>query len=147
MTPKEIKAELNNLRAAVGIKAYADVTVKAAEYWEDEVVVAVLYPFGIGSSQEGYVRFTAPDFAGAIKGLADEWETRKTKHRAAIIKKMALAVIRITTENGECTDAALRNEFDAGEVLSLCDEACALADEMAGRGPFKVKKARGANAA
>lgn len=150
MTPKEIRAELAKIRNTVGLKAYVDVTVKAADYIDDDDddVVAVLYPFGIGSSEMGgYIRATAPDFAQALKSLSEQWESRKEKHRAELIKKMALAIIRVTTENGECTDAALRQEFDASEVSSVADDACQLADKMAGRGPFKVKRARGANAA
>ena len=147
MTPQEIKAELRKLREEAGINAYVDVTVKADEYCGDELVSGVLYPFGVGSSDEGYIRVTASDFPEALQNLRKEWDSRKVAHHAEMVKKMALAIIRITTDRGECTEAALRHEFDAGQVRSCADDACKLADEMAGRGPFKVKRARGANAA
>jgi hypothetical protein len=143
MNAKELQAAVREFRREIGPKS--DVSMFLSEYSED-AVSASIHPFGMLSSK-GYIRVTADDWAAALAKLKAEWAKYSDEHRRQTVKSMALAIIRLTTEIGECTDAALRAEFDAGAVASLGDEACTLADEMAGKGPFRIKRKRGANAA
>lgn len=78
--------------------------------------------------------------------LQEKWVTYKHQHELVTIRKMALAIIRITSELGECTDAALRSEFSTELVQRFGAQACAHADDMAGRGPFTIITMGGANA-
>lgn len=64
-----------------------------------------------------------------------------------VVKKLALAIIRITHEQGECTDQALRVEFGQQDIDRYGEEAVAAADQMASNGPFRIVATAGANAA
>jgi hypothetical protein len=81
--------------------------------------------------------------------LADceaRWAAHRALHESNIVRKMALAIIAITADQGECTDAALRAEFDPGDVARHGEAACDAATEMASNGPFTIIRMRGANA-
>lgn len=90
----------------------------------------------------------AETFAELFAAVGAKWTEYEEAHRSRTIRKMALAVIRITAELGECTDAALRNcgEFDPGQIKSYGEQACADANDIAGRGPFSIVVKGGANA-
>jgi hypothetical protein len=79
--------------------------------------------------------------------MGAKWEEYRERFAQTVTRKMALAIIRLTDEFGECTDAALRDEFDAGQVAAYSAEACALANTMAAKGPFTIIAVAGANAA
>lgn len=66
-------------------------------------------------------------------------------HASNVIREMALAIIAITADLGECTDAALRAKFDAADVQRYGDRACEQASAMASNGPFSIVKLAGAN--
>lgn len=72
-------------------------------------------------------------------------ETRDA-HDATAIRAMALKIIELTADHGECTDAALRQHFDAGDVARLGDRAAADANEIAAGGPFAIVALGGSNA-
>lgn len=90
----------------------------------------------------------AETFGELFAAVTAKWAEYEGRHRVDTIKKMALAIIRITSDLGECTDAALRNcgEFDPGQVKSYGDEACTVADNMADKGPFSIVELGTANA-
>jgi hypothetical protein len=101
---------------------------------------------GVGGSQD--FRVDGDTFAELHNALTTKWAEYEAKHRAETIRRMALAIIRITAELGECTDAALRNcgEFDPGQIKSYGEQACNDANDIAGRGPFSIIVKGGANA-
>jgi hypothetical protein len=107
-----------------------------------------LYSSGITQRVGGYFRVNGDTWSELFKALTDKWAEYEAQHRAETIRKMALAIIRITAELGECTDAALRNcgEFDPGQVNAYGEKACADANEIAGKGPFSIVVMGGANA-
>jgi hypothetical protein len=144
MTPTEINDELKAIKNEAGIRAWVDVAINPDR--GEKFVSATLYPFGVGRD-EGYVNVTDTTFEGAIRLLKETWASRREQHRAEAIKRMALAIIRHTADHGECTDAALRNEFEPNVVEEYAEAAVAKANEMAANGPFKVKRTRKANAA
>ena len=146
MTPLEIRDALRDIKLEAGITAWTDITINPDRGGE-ECVSAVLYPFGLTRSDDSYVRVDAATFEGAIQRLRETWSARKEQHRTEIIKKMALAIIRNTAEYGECTDAALRNEFEINFVEQYAEAAAEKANEIAANGPFKVKRTRKSNAA
>lgn len=149
MTPKEIQAALIAIRNDVGPKAYISLDVGVDDFNPKpiEPVTGVLYPHGVAGRDGGYLNVKGASFEDVIQKLRDGWAAYRDRHRQQQTRRMALAIIRLTDELGECTDAALREEFDAGEVKSLGEDACALANTMAGKGPFAIKTMRGANAA
>lgn len=80
--------------------------------------------------------------------LADceaKWAAHIDLHASNVIREMALAIITITADQGECTDAALRAKFDATDVTRYGDRACEQASATASNGPFSIVKLAGAN--
>jgi len=84
-----------------------------------------------------------------LVAVTEKWESHYATWRKGAIQRMALEIIRITADKGECTDAALRGtfKFSEQEVAQLGAEACVAANQMAGRGPFTITPTRGANGA
>lgn len=110
-----------------------------------------IYPYGMGGptrNEDGYLRLEADTLRELLDALRSKWAEYEESHRTRTIRKMSLAIIRITAELGECTDAALRNcgEFDPGQIKRYGEQACADANDIAGRGPFKIITMGGANA-
>ena len=73
--------------------------------------------------------------------LADRADLR----RSNVIRAMALRIIAITADLGECSDRALRAEFDARDVQNYAQAAAEQANELAAGGPFAVLVTEGAN--
>lgn len=145
MTPQEIHAALVEIKKNIGPNAYISLGIDPESEAKEPIYLA-LYPFGI-TYNEGYLSIRAGNFAAALEGIRKAWSKHEAEHNRKATNKMALAVIRLTTELGECTDAALREEFDAAQIARFGADACKLADSMASKGPFSIKILRGANAA
>lgn len=109
---------------------------------------ASLYATGITRNSELNFTVRANTFAALLKAVQDKWAAHSGDHEKRTVRKMALAIIRITAELGACTDAALRNcgEFDAGQIARFGSQACEDANEIAGKGPFTITHAGKANA-
>lgn len=75
----------------------------------------------------------------------EKWAEFSERHAANLIREMALAIIDITADHGECSDAALRAKFDAADVMRFGERACEQATEMASNGPFSIVSLSGAN--
>lgn len=148
MTPAEIRTALDALKGEIGPKADITMSICARDQFESgsQPIRASVYPFGMVNSK-GWFAIKSETFEGAISELRTKWTAYSDEHRSQTTKNMALAIIRLTTEVGECSDAALRQEFDAASIARWGDDACKFADEMAGKGPFRIKRKRGANAA
>lgn len=80
-----------------------------------------------------------------LAATREGWAEHSNLHAANTIREMALAIIAITADQGECTDAALRAKFDAADVTRFGERACEQATEMASNGPFSIVKLSGAN--
>jgi hypothetical protein len=68
-------------------------------------------------------------------------------HHGKTIHNMALKIISLTSQYGQCTDAGLRAYFDSPMVERWGKEACVQANIMSSKGPFEITMVRGANAA
>ena len=139
MTPAELMTELRDLAAEVGPKAEAYVHIGGGS----PQVCAVLNPDGILGKVRLYVH--GEEWADLVQALRVKWEEHRDLHAANIVKSMAIAIIRLTAENGECTDAALRVEFSPQEVERYGTQAETLATEMGANGPFTIVKLASAN--
>jgi hypothetical protein len=144
MEPKQITEALSALAADVG--PCADISIHVCH--DREKPSGSLYVYGVAASRrDGHLFVSGDTFEAVIAALCDAWEKHKEDHKAKTIRNMALAIIRLTLEFGQCSDSALRAEFDAGSVARWGDDACAMADQMASMGPFKIVQLAGANAA
>lgn len=141
MTPKEIQAEIVKLQTEVGPKAHVGFSLQS----HGRPIYVSLYPFGITNS-DGYLSAASEDWADALEKIRAEWAEHSAEHCRQTVRNMALAIIRLTSDLGQCTDAALRAEFDPGVVARWGTDACAMANEMAGKGPFAIVAVANANA-
>lgn len=143
---EQFRTDVKNFQSSIGPRAEVFVSVSLRP--DTQLYNASLYSRGITSRSEMDFRVDADSLTDLLEGLKSKWTEMAERHRAAITRKMALAIIRITAELGECTDAALRNcgEFDPAQIKMYGEQACADANDIAGRGPFAIVTMGGANA-
>jgi hypothetical protein len=144
MNAVDVQKEISAIRREVGPLAYVSLSITADE--GNKPVYICIYPYGMVRN-EGYLFVRCVEFDEAISAIREKWVDYKVRFAQTITRKMALAIIRFTDEFGECTDAALRDEFDADQVAAYSADACKLADTMAAKGPFVITTVAGANAA
>ena len=148
MTPRQFRDELIAFRDTVGKNAWISVTIKDEFYLIDEKpIYASVYPRGMTPGNCLAFRVSGEDFDELIITLRNKWAEYAATDRARTVKKMAIEIIRITHEMGECTDAALRDHFDGEEVAALGADACKEANAAADKGPFTILTLGGANGA
>ena len=140
MTPREIRDRINEIAKSIGERASIYVGFSGIEL----PLYATIHAGG-----ETRLRVRAENWEDMFTNIQDEWDAYDSEYRASMTQKMALQIIKITDEQGECTDAALRGSwtFTDADVRQFGPDACAKADEMAGRGPFSITTIAGANAA
>ena len=134
---------LTALCDSIGPDATSNVMLMCGTYHRKGELSVGLEPKGYN----GKVRLSAQvgSLEEVVPAITAEWEKHKELHAANTIKSMAIAIIRLTTELGECTDASLRCEFAAMEIDEYGNAAADLATEMGGRGPFRIVRLTGAN--
>ena len=131
-TAAEVRDGLADLCREIGAKAAAYVQLS-----NSYSLCATIHPDGI----LGNVRIQSRDLADwgdVIPALREAWAEHEALHASNTIKAMAIAIIRLTAELGECTDSALRVEFDQTQIDRHGDAAAELATEMGANGPFSI---------
>lgn len=145
MKLRQIQEAICELKNEIGPACYISISMDPTGFG-GKFLHAALWPFGI-CIDEGYLFFGADSFEGALSQLREGWNEYRQQHHQQLLCKMATAIIRLTYELGECTDAALRLEFDNAQIASIGEEACELANTMGAKGPFSIRRQVGANAA
>lgn len=147
-----IKVEMTVTEYRASTLALAKSVGPGAQIWtylqsSGPLFTATFYSRGVGYGDAEFA-VTGDTLGDLYKSLADKWGEYGEAHRTRTIRKMALAIIRITAELGECTDAALRNcgEFDHAQIKAYGEQACNDANDIAGKGPFSIVVMGGANA-
>jgi len=144
MNVDQIQDRLQSLSKRLGRKAYIDFTIRPGG------VNACVYTQGIGARADDPLAFrvgvAGSDPAAVLADLEASWLAEATKRQGRVVEDMALEIIRLTAELGECTDAGLRMRF-GDAVATFADVAAARATEMAANGPFSVRRVAAANAA
>lgn len=133
MTVPEVMAALKALAAEVGPKTEFGLNIMRR--YSGNNVLLTAYVDGLSSRD--YHHFEGATFAEAIaKGRA--WvQTFIAERRDTVIRKMALAIIDLTDQNGAVTDVALlERNFCADDIREFGEAACARASNMANLRPF-----------
>lgn len=143
-TAGEARDAFKAFAAEISAEASLHVSLNTSR-WEvgPDALSATAYPRGVG--KDSVFTVTADDWSALLTATKEKWAEYTDEHAARTIRAMALAIIRITAELGECTDAALRSEFSEAEVRRHGERACADANDIAGRGPFSITRFGGAN--
>jgi hypothetical protein len=151
MTPERFHSEIVKLQREIGLRAEIFVSFDTTYFNKataENILNASVYPRGMGGKEECAFRSTARNFEDLLEKIETKWAECSARHRAEIIRKMALRIINLTAEHGECTDAALRGDvFSAGDISMYGVEACEEANRIAAKGPFSIIAIKGANAA
>lgn len=143
LTHAEALIAFRNLGLAIGPRAEIRPSLQVVNHGTAEAILTSVYPEGILGKGLFYVR--AETYRDTLERVTAEWEERGSAYIAKTIREMALAIIGITADQGECTDAALRAQFDASDVTKFGERACEQATAMASNGPFSIVKLSGAN--
>lgn len=135
LTPAQLLAEATRIKELIGSEAHVSFGI-SDDHTADRTVSLGVYPSGIVGRGD-YQYFYGATFASVI--AQGEVYARSQNWNAAIIRKMALAIIDITDRLGGCSDTTLRNEsFTADDILTFHVEACEAASRMAGNAPYTV---------
>lgn len=144
MNPTEIRERLKTLAGNLGERGRVWVSVDSGgSCLPVSGSVYTNWP-----NSDSVFRVEAETWPELLDLLDQRWTEYSEEHTRRMIQKMALEIIRITAEQGECTDAALRGfTFTAADVEAFGRDACSKADEMANNGPFSIITLAKANAA
>ena len=146
MTPHEIQAAVKALRDEIGGECELSLYVNGKNALKP--VTGHCRPRGYGD-QSPFI--SVGEHEGWLEALDDcrqQWIAMKADIEKDVLRRMALAIIRITADTGACTNAALRaDDFTEQDIAAFGDAACQQADEMASNGPFQITTLQGANAA
>lgn len=143
-THTEARTAFKALLASIGPKAEGSVSISLSKWADGKSLLRCdLWPDGLVGQMQ--MSAAADTYRELLAAAEEAWAERSDLHAVETIRKMALAIISITADRGECTDAALRAEFDASEVKQYGERACAQATEMASNGPFSIVSLSGAN--
>lgn len=142
-TLREIRDDF--LAFAKSCSPKCEVFASLSTYGGPGVVTAQFYPSGmIGHTS---FHFEADDWIDLKAQMVAKWAEHSDTHATNLIRNMALQIISITADQGECTDAALRGaKFEAADVAFYGERACAEAERIASCGPFSIVTTSGANA-
>lgn len=141
MTAAEIRRHCEDVAAVLGGgKADVKLWISAADRTPNFVTV-MLCPGGV--NDPSYHFEYGDTYRDALAKARDWAQANRTTYRDKLIHRMALAVIDITHEHGQCSEALLRaRNFDDADIAVLHGHACARASEMAGGMPFAVAMAQ-----
>lgn len=147
MTPQEFRKELIAFRSSIGPNAYVTAGICGLDWGAERGTLdCTVYPDGLTRSGESFTVY-AEDWDALLYVAKKKWDEHQSEYQRQTVRKMALAIIKITAEIGQCTDAALRDKFSETQIKHCGKLAVADANKIAANGPFDIVKIRGANGA
>lgn len=133
MTVEEVQLELGKLRNEFPVKANFSIRIEL-----DHVQITV-WPRSILGDESVSGRGYGSDFAEAFAYVRKQWSDRKERHEAETIRTMALAIIRITADRGQCDAFSLRaDKFSQADIDEFGSRAVEDANKIAAGGPFSI---------
>lgn len=133
MTVAEVQAELLKLpnEFPIGAHIYCRIT-------SVDVTISV-YPKGILDQERVEGTSRNDNFSEAFAELRSAWMARRERYDVEMIRNMALAIIRITADRGQCDAFALRaDKFTQEDIDAYGERAVEDANRIAAGGPFSI---------
>lgn len=145
MTPQEIRNAVDEIAKPFGPEAYVDVQIKAGGHWMGNTLIsAQCFPYGVG--KDHCIRATGDTFEDALDELRSKIADDQQKIDTATVRKLALKIIELTMDLGECSISALRGAgFDQWKIKRFGAAACEQAGKMAAGAPFVILTANSNN--
>lgn len=138
MSAADVASAIKCIAAIFGPKAYVSCGVSVSPYGAEAQASISVYPEGLGNSRDGE-RFRADTWHEALEAARTWALSQGTVQREAAIRRMALLIVDLTDQHGECTEVMLvRKEFSRDQVRELHGVACERAGEMCQGAPFSV---------
>lgn len=137
MTPHQIRDALAALKKHIG----GPNTYLSLDFRKDpNPLHLTIYPNDIlTKTRDEVFHSEAASWEALFTNANAAWETHKDRIHAAVIRRMALEIIRITADTGQCTDRDLRlTDFTEAQVTTYAQRAADEADTIAATGPFAV---------
>lgn len=135
----EVSKAFGDIKRQISAKADLYISLNLVTYESTDLLTASVYPEGLCGDRETNFSVHGKTFEELLDNLKEDWARRSESFGAHVITAMALAVIRITDDQGECTDASLVYAgFDKEKITKYSKKAATKANNMAAGGPFKV---------
>lgn len=146
MNAKQAQEAFSAFEDEAGPRARVIVTLSSGHYHPNVKALACgVYLGGFGQSEVDF-RATGDSWEELLADARALLVEFQGKQRPQFIRKMALDIIRTTAEYDHCAPAHLYAlGYTEMEVADYADAACADADNIAGRGPFRVYAFSGDN--
>lgn len=137
MTAERLAEWTRDLRMAVGPQASVHPTISDCRYDKKSPIEIGIYTDGHMHERHCFKGNTWSDaFTAAFAWAA----TYQTIAHDGLIRRMALAIIDLTDQHGECLAVHLRGRhFTADDIAGYSVAACQRASEMSAMAPFEVK--------
>lgn len=136
MKPIEISEALKQLRIESGPRTDVLCAVSDGKY-QGRALRLTIYTNGVCNTAT--VSVESDEWDDLLVKARREMADARVVQRGKKIKTMALDIIRITFEQGKCTDISLIGAGHTRDEITLYGpEAERAADEMAGGRPFKI---------
>ena len=145
MTPQEIRDAVDEIAKPFGPSAYVNIEIKAGGDWTGKGLIAAnCYPYGVG--RDHHVHATGSTFKETLDELRAKIAADQSKIDVATTRKLALKIIELTMDLGECSISALRGAgFDEWKITRFGAAACEQAGKMAAGAPFVIVMANSNN--
>lgn len=138
LTAREARPLFRAIAERIGPDSSVYASLEVSRYRDEGSLCASVYPKGIGNGGLAFSCY-AETWRELVDAVNAKWAEFSDEHTRRLIQDMALEIIRITAEMGQCTDAALRaGKFSPGDVARYSAQAAEKANEMAAGGPFSV---------
>lgn len=144
MTPRELADALGEFTRATG----NDVYVSFNDRKDRPAIHVSMYHGSLYKANGQAFAFDVESLEDVIPMLRTECAKYIESRKLETVKILALEIIRVTDLKGNCSAADLRllPKITANDVDLYGQEACAMADEMAGKGPFSLQETGKSNA-
>lgn len=142
MSPKEIVAEMARIEQLLG---GPPATVYVHVGRGDHPLSATCYMSGIASRDERRFGAVAHEWDELFENIKIAWRSYEATYVFETVRKIALEIIKITAERGECSEAAIRacRDLSPEQIDAFIDRAVDDANAIASNGPFSVIRVAG----
>jgi len=137
----EFQKEVEALRNEIGGAATIYTSIST---WEMGASASI-YPLGM--TRDVAARAAAATFDELIIKLRSEWVKVREEYDRKQTRLLAVAIIELTADQGECAEPALRGRgFPQADIDRLGEKASEEATRLSTLGPFTIVKTAGRNA-
>lgn len=136
----EVLAGMKALRSEIGHECYVGATISFSAFPGSDKFNCVVYPLGVSVLDKvATFRKSYDDLSEFAPEAREWWEGIRDSANAEKVRNLALALIQVCADKGECLPADLRaHGFSDDDVKAFGSHAEAEALRLSEGGPFKI---------